>query len=427
MNRITQRKQLANEITGLAIQTAKFKTTRISISFILPLTPTDASVAALLARLLARSTGQYATPTLLQRKLLSLYGAKLSSGMIKLADHQLMNISITVIDDQYALEKEQLLRDATTLLCEAVFHPNFDNATVPENDLAICRRLLIESIESTINDKRKYALTQMYGFMCADEPFGIEIGGDITTAQAITGKQVVDYWRNMLCTSPVVISVVGQNDPSNIYNQIVSEFDQVQRCPQPCKQVFTFKRPETIREKVETMQLTQGKLVMGFRSNISSVEQDNMAFRMMCDIFGGAPYSKLFTIVREKMSLCYYCGARIQSQKGFMCVDSGVDEQNIQAAKQGILDQLTAMQQGAFDDEVITASKMSLTDGVSSVTDSQSAMESWYLARLFDKEIQSPETFIERVQAVTKEQIVAAARSVVPDTVYILKGLGEAQ
>jgi predicted Zn-dependent peptidase len=152
-----------------------------------------------------------------------------------------------------------------------------------------------------------------------------------------------------------------------------------------------------------------------------------MALRMMCDIFGGAPYSKLFTVVREKMSLCYYCAARLQSQKGFICVDSGVDESNIEATKQGIIDQLTAMQQGDFDDSVIEAAKMSLADGARSVTDSQEAMESWYLARLFDKELLSPDEFIQNLQTINKEQISAAAATVKLDTVYILKGKEEAK
>ncbi|MBQ6818411.1 MAG: insulinase family protein [Clostridia bacterium] len=427
MTNNTNRQTLGEQMTGLAVQTDKFKTTRISLSFVLPLTVTDASTASLLAKLLSRSTKQYASPTLLQRKLLSLYGARLSSGMIKLADHQLLNVSITVADDQYALNGEKLIQEATALLCESVFHPNFSQSTVPTQDLEICRRLLIESIESTINDKRKYALSQMYGFMCQDEPFGIEIGGNLSSAKAVSGEQVVAYWQAMLCTAPIVITVVGANDPAPIYEQIITEFDGINRAPKACRQVFSYAKPTEVRTKVETMKLTQGKLVMGFRSPISSVEQDNMALRMMCDIYGGAPYSKLFTVVREKMSLCYYCGSRIQSQKGFICVDSGVDEQNIEAAKRGILDQLVAIQQGDFDDAVISAAKMSMIDGVISVTDSQSSIEAWYLARLFDRTMQSPEEFIEQVNRIQKKQIVEAARGVVLDTVYVLKGTEEAQ
>jgi predicted Zn-dependent peptidase len=296
-----------------------------------------------------------------------------------------------------------------------------------EEDLEICRRLLIEAMEGTINDKRKYAISKMYASMCKDEPFGVEIGGDIETVQSISGKQIVDFWQQMLTSAPVIVTVVGNQSPEPIYQKVTEHFNAYQRNPQPIFPSFAYKEPSQVQNVEETMQLTQGKLVMGFRSTISTLNENNMALRMMCDIFGGSPYSKLFTVVREKMSLCYYCAARLQSQKGFICVDSGVDESNIEATKQGIIDQLTAMQQGDFDDSVIEAAKMSLADGARSVTDSQEAMESWYLARLFDKELLSPDEFVQNLQTVNKEQISAAAATVKLDTVYILKGKEEAK
>ncbi len=384
MNLTTNQQKIAQGITGFSIPTDKFKTTRISLSFVLPLTLKDAATASLLCRLLTRSTKGYPTPNELQRKLLSLYGAHFSSGMIKLGDYQLLNIGISVIDDAYALNGEQLLKEATAFLCDSVFSPNFTHGTVPKEDLEVCRRLLVEAIESTINDKRKYALSKAYAAMCPNEPFGIDIGGNIETAKSVTGEDVVDFWQNMLATAPVVVTVIGNSDGKKEFEAIQTAFDSIHRNPQDVQPAFVYQNPQSVRTVTEQLPLSQGKLVMGFRSDISSMEQDNMAFRMMCDIFGGAPYSKLFTVVREKMSLCYYCGARIQSQKGFLFVDSGVDEQNIEAAKQGILDQLQAMQQGEFDEDVIHACKMSMADGVISVTDSQSALESWYLARLFD-------------------------------------------
>jgi predicted Zn-dependent peptidase len=423
----TNRTTLAKEITGLNICTDKFKTNRISLSFLLPLTTEDAAKASLLSRLLSRSTGSYPTPVELHRKLLSLYGASFSSGVLKLGDCQLLNISITTIADRFALENEPLANEAISFLCDALFHPHIVDGAFVEEDLEICRRLLIEAMEGTINDKRKYAISKMYAAMCENEPFGVEIGGNIETVKTITGKQVAEFWQNMLTTAPIVVTVVGSQSPEPIYDKITKYFSDFNRSPVALMPEFSFNKPDSVRKVEEILPITQGKLVMGFRSTISSMEEDNLPLRIMCDLFGGAPYSKLFTVVREKMSLCYYCAARLQSQKGFICVDSGVDNKNIEATQKGILDQLDAMQQGDFDDSVISAAKMSLADGARSVTDSQEAMESWYLARLFDKYMLSPEEFIENLDSVTKEQIVNAAKTLTLDTIYTLKGKEEAQ
>ncbi len=427
MGLTTTQVTLAPEITGLTIPTNQFKTNRISISFVLPLDNHLASTASILSRLLTRSTGRYPTPVALQRQLLAMYGARFSSQILKLADAQLLNISITILDDRFALEGEQLCTQAADFLCDALFEPNLkDQGFLPE-DLELCRRLLIESLESTVNDKRRYAINKMYGIMCKDEPFGVEIGGTIQSAKAVTGEDVYHFWQSMLRSAPVVVSVVGNMDADQVYHTITRRFEQQNRAPKPVHPTFCYHKPEAVQTVTETMALAQGKLVMGLRSSLSSMEQDNLPLRIMCDIFGGSPYSKLFTVVREKMSLCYYCAARLQSQKGIICVDSGVDNQNILAAQQGIMDQLAAMQAGDFSADDMEASFMSMADSARSVTDSAEAMESWYLARLFDHELVSPDEFIARLNGVTKESIVKAANTVTLDTVYILKGQEEAQ
>ena len=421
MNLTTNKQILAPEIIGMDVRTDKFKTKRISLTFVLPLTKNSAATASLLSRLLSRSTKEYPTPILLQRKLLSLYGARLSSHVMKLGDAQLLNISITVLNEKYALQGENLSSLATELLCSSVFSPNCNENGFLDQDVEICRRLLVESLEGIINDKRKYAISKMYSEMCFDEPFGIELGGDIETANSITKEELYNYWKNMLESAPAYNTVVGDDDPQPIYNQILTFLNHKDRSPIPFSVSFSKKEVEKVKELDETMQLTQGKLVMGFRTDISSLTQDNLSLRMMCDIFGGSPYSKLFTVVREKMSLCYYCAARLQSQKGFICVDSGVDSENIIATKQGILDQLKAIQNGEFDDAIIEASRMSLADGARSVTDSAESIETWYLARLFDKNQITPNQFIENLSSITKEDIIDAAKGVVLDTVYTLR------
>ena len=421
MTPTTPRVQLADHINGLTVRTDQFKTQRISLTFMLPLNRESAALASLLSRLLVRSTKQYPTPSAVQRKLLALYGARFSSQVIKLADYQLLNCSITVMNDRFALHGEKLVQEAAAFLLDAVFDPHLEEGAFPAADLAVCRRLQIEALESMLNDKRKYAISKMFSLMCENEPFGIEIGGDIPTVQAATGEQIAVYWRNMLATAPVTVAVIGQEDPAPVFSAVQNCFAGVQRHPCPPDTAFVYRPAAALREAEEVMDVAQGKLVMGFRTNISTMQQDNMALRMMCDIFGGAPYSKLFTVVREQMSLCYYCASRLQSQKGFLCVDSGVDNRNIEAARQGILDQLEAMRQGDFDEAVMEASRLSLIDAARSVTDSQEAMEAWYLARLLDRNADEPDQWIRRVAQVSKQDIQQAARAVTLDTVFALK------
>lgn len=165
---------------------------------------------------------------------------------------------------------------------------------------------------------------------------------------------------------------------------------------------------------------------MGFRSGTAGQDDPAAvaAMRMMTDMFGGAPYSRLFTVVREQMNLCYYCAARYAPSKGIVCVDSGIEVENFEKARDGILAQLAVMKEGSYDDTLLESSKKGLSDFAAGVNDSAGALESWYLQRIFHISPESPEEFAQQVQALHKQDIVQAAQSVVLDTIYLLKGMG---
>ena len=91
------------------------------------------------------------------------------------------------------------------------------------------------------------------------------------------------------------------------------------------------------------MDIAQGKLCLGFSSDIYGDDETAASLTVMCDIFGGGPYSKLFNNVREKMSLCYYCSASPVKVKGLITVASGVEAANAEKAQAEILNQLDAM------------------------------------------------------------------------------------
>ncbi|MFR1478829.1 MAG: insulinase family protein [Hydrogeniiclostridium mannosilyticum] len=106
------------------------------------------------------------------------------------------------------------------------------------------------------------------------------------------------------------------------------------------------------------MDVAQSKLVMGFRTGIAIPDSRLSAAKLMCTIFGGTPHSKLFLNVREKLSLCYYCSSQLNSMKGIMLVQSGVETKNIERAKRRFL-QLQQMKDGDFSEDDIIAAKKS--------------------------------------------------------------------
>ena len=153
-------------------------------------------------------------------------------------------------------------------------------------------------------------------------------------------------------------------------------------------------------------------------------DRETLAVALAVDIFGGGPYSKLFSQVREKQSLCYYCSARAIRKKGYMVVESGVEDANAERAKNEILAQLEKIKQGDFSDELIDFSKRSIADSLNSAVDSIASIDYWYGARFSEENPLSPMEMAELILGVTREKIIDSARKITPDTFYFLESKG---
>jgi predicted Zn-dependent peptidase len=138
------------------------------------------------------------------------------------------------------------------------------------------------------------------------------------------------------------------------------------------------------------------------------------------DIFGGGPYSKLFSVVREKLSLCYYCSASAVRNKGFIMVDCGLEAENAQKAKDEILAQLNLVKVGDFSDFEFESSIKSIVGSLQTYQDSLGSLDVWYALKIHNDSLYAPEEIAQRVREITREEVVSAAKGITLNTVYYL-------
>lgn len=416
------KKNVANGIDIIFVPATQFKTNELAVSLLVPLKKETASENALLSLLLCESCSAYKTLRELNTHLASLYGAVLSPAVSKLGENQVIKFGITCIDDRFALDDKKILTECLSLLLSLLFEPNFDeNGMFNQNSVDVQKRLLIEKIESEENEKRTYVLRKTESIMFEGEPYAINRYGTKDDVNKATLESLKTAWENLLKTSSVLLTVVGNASQQEVKKLLLDKFSNVERdYKAPVDAVFN-PVPNEIKEVKEEMEVKQGKLVMGFRVNITPDSELAPAMRSFADVFGGGPYSKLFANVREKMSLCYYCSARYVRQKSFIVVQSGCEEENMDKAVSEILNQIEEIKKGNFDYE-FSSSKMALTDAINSVYDAPESLEVWYTSQMADKNIKSPAESAAENKSVTKEQIMECANLISLDTVYRLVG-----
>ncbi len=416
------RKVVCNGVDFQSVPNARFKTMRISVHFILPIEKQRVAANAVLPGLLCRASRQYPDYAKLSRRLAELYGASLNAEVQKLGDNQLLSISAVGIADAFTLHGESVSKELAELLCSIVFDPPFENGTFRREDFDQEVRQTLELMDSEFNDKRIYAKQRCQEIMCEREVYGIPRYGTKEAVRALTPGDVKKAWEHMLAQARVHIMALGNCNPQLVFDGFFKAFAKVDRsCVVTCDTEIVPSAVQ-IRDFSEQMEVAQSKLVLGFRTKIAAPQEQTTAVKLMTAIFGGTPHSKLFLNVREKLSLCYYCAARYNSNKGILTVESGVETPNIEQAKQEILNQLEQMKQGNFTDEELEFAKLSVCNQYRTVGDYLDNTESWYLAQIFLPQVRTPEQAAELINKVTRQEIIDAAQQVTLDTVYRLVG-----
>lgn len=122
----------------------------------------------------------------------------------------------------------------------------------------------------------------------------------------------------------------------------------------------------------ESMDVTQGKLALGFRTGGGCIWSEDYPALLVCNaVYGGTPTSKLFLNVREKLSLCYFASSMLEKFKGIMMVSSGIEFQNYEKAKDEILAQLENCRGGNIEAWELEGAKRSIISGLYATMDAR--------------------------------------------------------
>ncbi len=413
--------QLSNGAEGVFIKNDRFNTTLVSFNFYVPLTKETAAEYALLPFVMTTCSKAYPDFSSLNFKLAKLYGANLSASAEKVGDYQLLKIAISTIDDRFALDEESLCDSVTDLLTQLVFEPKVENGAFCEEDVAREKRKAIEHIRGDLAQKRIYAKKRLIEEMYKGEAYGVPKCGTEEDVEKITGESLYNAWQRLLSTAFLRVNVISRSMPNGLFDKISEKFDTLTRDNIPdCTQSTPTPAVKTPNTVIENMDVAQGKLCMGFSSELYGDDSQSAALTVMCDIFGGGPYSRLFTNVREKYSLCYYCASSSVKSKGLITVDSGIEKENATKAEREILNQLDIIKQNLFTDEEFDSSIKSITDSFKSYNDSQGLLDAWYSLKIVKDRLLSPEEATEDILKVTRNDVVYAARGVKLHTVYKL-------
>jgi len=407
------------------LQTDKFKTATLRLSLLTQLDRDTAAQNAILPRVLLRGTQRYPDMEALAKAQEELYGAELEQKVFKKGEIQCVNLGASFVDDKCLPPGEGILEQITALLGEILLCPALEEGEFQTAYVASEREKLLDEIEGRINNKQGYAIHRLIELMCDGEPFSIYRLGREEEAQEIEAETLTQHYKKLLATSPIEIFYSGTAPVEKVEQALQAALKTLPRA-EPDFDLGTDVRMNSLEEEpryfTEELDVTQGKLSLGFRLGSAMEEPDYAALQLFNYIYGGSINSKLFLHVRERLSLCYYASSILEKYKGLLLVASGIEFAKYDEAKREILGQLEAMMKGEISEEELDWGKKSLMTDLRMVKDDQAQLEDFYLSQTILGAECSLEETIAAVERVEKAKIVEIAAGLQLDAVYFLSG-----
>jgi len=409
-------------ITVHTVKTDKFKTLTLVLQLRAPLHPDTVTKRALLSYVLKSATAKSPSTQLLQQRLDDLYGANLATQVQKRGNDHILSVFVHTANERFLSGTSSLSQECIELLSETIFQPYAKNGAFDEATVNKEKRALKQRIEATFDDKMRYSNERLIDEMCQDELYALHAYGYVEDLDSITPKELYDYYQTILREDEIDLYVVGDIDHKQMAELIEKAFQFNERSRVELPFIFEpvkVKEPKIVKESQD---VEQGKLNLGYRTNIVANDPLYYAAQVFNGLFGGFPHSKLFMNVREKASLAYYAASRYDSYKGIVIVMSGIEFENYDQAVEIIRAQLKSMQAGEFSEGELEQTKALLKNAILESLDNPFSLIDQLYRKVLVKDSDDMAKWFNGIDQVTPEEVKRVAGATELDTIYFLQG-----
>lgn len=403
------------------VKTEKYKTNTFVWKMKAPLNTEDVTLRALLPYVLQSNSKAYPSSTELRTYLDELYGASLYVDLAKKGEYHVISFSMEIANEKFLSDQTPLLKKALDFLSEILTNPNVNNKAFDKETVEKEKRTLKQRIQSIYDDKMKYSNSRLVEEMCKGERYALHVHGTMDEVEKISAESLYSYYEKAFAEDELDLYVIGDVSEEEVTAIANERLQFSARSPKKVE-----KEAESVQRDVqkinEVQDVKQGKLNIGFRTNVVYGDEDYFVLQVMNGIYGGFSHSKLFINVREKASLAYYAASRLESHKGLMMVMSGIDHKNYDQAVTIINEQMSAMKKGDFTEQELTQTKAVIRNQLLETIDTaRGIVEVLYHNVVAHTDI-SLDNWLEEMDKVTKEDIVKVSGKVELDTIYFLTG-----
>ncbi|WP_425828764.1 M16 family metallopeptidase [Streptomyces fractus] len=289
---------------------------------------------------------------------------------------------------------------------------------IEEEDVDAERGVILEEIAMTEDDAGDVVHDLFAHTMLGDTPLGRPVLGSVDTVNALSRGQITRFYKKHYDPTHLVVAAAGNVDHNKVVRQVRAAFDKA-GAPQDFaapvapragrRTLRTAGRMELLDRKTE-----QAHVILGM-PGLSRTDDRRWAMGVLNTALGGGMSSRLFQEVREKRGLAYsvYSYTSGFADCGLFGVYAGCRPSQVHDVLKICRDELDQVaRHGISDDEIGRAIGQLAGSTVLGLEDTGALMHRIGKSELCWGEQMSVDAMLERISAVTPDEVRAVARDI---------------
>lgn len=300
---------------------------------------------------------------------------------------------------------DEHLERAFDILADLILDPLFEKSELEKE-----RGVIVEEIKMTEDSPEELISEIFTAAFWKDHPLGRSISGTPASVTALTRQDVMKWYERAYSPHNVLVSAAGNINHEEFTTLVSRYFDGRPNSQEGFQRTAPAAHAGiVIRNKPE---LEQSQIVIGMPSP-TMTSDERFACNVLNTMLGGSMSSRLFQSIREQRGLAYSVSSGINAFRdaGCFAIYAATSPERVSEVLRLSLDELTKLKQEMVPEEELQRSKDQFKAGiVLSLESSRSRMSRLAQQEMFFGKILEIDQIVERIEAVTREEVLELAQ-----------------
>lgn len=298
------------------------------------------------------------------------------------------------------------LETAIDVLADMLYNSNLDPEEIDRE-----RSVVQQEIKRTKDQPGAFVGELLGQAVYGDHPMGWSTAGTEDTVGVLQQADFKDWMGTWYGARNIVVSVAGNTTHDEVVRLAGRYFANGAAATPPSVLGLNGGMP-AMRVISDSRPIAQANIALGLPA-VSRKDPDRYALMVLNSLLGRGMSSRLFKEVRERRGLAYSVGSSVSrhSDTGMLGISAGVSPENVAETVKVILEELEKLvQEPVGDDELTKARDYTVGSFRLSLESPMSLGQRAGESLLTLGEIDPIETVVERLRAVTSEDLTRVAR-----------------